>query len=503
MEQGIHRFHFYLFFFLLFLLFSAAADTLTQGGALTDGQTLISQNLVFELGFFSLSGANSSKARYLGIWCHGLPSMAVVWVANRNQPLFGAGSLAFSGDGNLVIFSAAGNSSIQITNFTSATGDSSLYLSNAGNLILNASSGNQILWQSFDHPTDTSLPGMKLTVDLTARKSKLLRSWKNANDPGEGNFSLGLDPRGSAQVFIWEGQKPRWRSGQWNGRFFLGVSIRPLGLNGFHLAKDLGQMELSFSEYNGSIFRFVIQPQGILYVEQMVPGGNKWTTAFALPGNDCEKYNWCGNNAQCFVSVGGRPTCQCLHGFVPAAEGCTRRTELRCGANGGDRDGFVAVRGITLPDFSRWDSTGNCEQACLGNCSCAAYAQVSQIGCLLWEAPLVDLHQPSSGGYDLYLKLAASDLRECPSIYYLFIIYLFIYLSIIYLCIYLNLRKSIIYLRIYLFYICIHLSIIYCLSIYLPIYLSIYQSSSYPSMNLSSPFSITYPRSSPFSFRQN
>ena len=474
MAHGIYRFRFHLLFFPFFLLFSEAADTLTQGGALTDGQTLISQNLVFELGFFSLSGANSSQARYLGIWYQGLPTMDFIWVANRNQPLFAAGRLAFSGDGNLVIFSAAGNSSIQITNFTSATGNSSLYLSNAGNLILNESSGNQILWQSFDHPTDTFLPGMKLTADLTARKSTLLRSWKNPNDPGEGNFSLGLDPRGSAQVFIWEGQKPHWRSGQWNGRSFLGISTRPLGLNGFNLVpNEGGKSVLTFSEYNGSMFRFVIQPDGILNVSQMVTGSRQWTTAFALPGNDCEIYNRCGNNARCVMSDGDRATCNCLTGFVPAAEGCTRRTELSCGANGGERDGFVAVRGISLPDFSRWELADSCEQACLGNCSCAAYA-LSQIGCLLWEAPLVDLHQPSSGGYDLYLKLPASEIREYPSpfLFHLLSIHPSIYLSV----------SLSIYLPIYV-------SIIYPI-IYLPIYLSInLSSSSYPSMHLSSCYS--------------
>ena len=112
----------------------------------------------------------------------------------------------------------------------------------------------------------------------------------------------------------------------------------------------------------------------------------------------------------------------------------------------------------------------------LGNCSCASYS-LSQIECLLWGAPLVNLHQILSGGYNLYLKLPVLELCEhpFPFLFYLSIhpsIYLSSHLSIC-LSIYLSIYVSIYHLSIYR-------------STYLPIYLS---SSSYQSMHLSSSYS--------------
>ncbi|MCD7459422.1 hypothetical protein HAX54_040879 [Datura stramonium] len=39
------------------------------------------------------------------------------------------------------------------------------------------------LWQSFDHPTDTLLPGMKLGWNFVTGREVYLSSWKNEEDP--------------------------------------------------------------------------------------------------------------------------------------------------------------------------------------------------------------------------------------------------------------------------------------------------------------------------------
>eukprot|EP00257_Ricinus_communis_P027417 XP_025014831.1 S-locus-specific glycoprotein S13-like [Ricinus communis] len=50
----------------------------------------------------------------------------------------------------------------------------------------------KFIWESFDHPSATLLPGMKLGGDF----NKILSSWKNDNDPAPGNFSLQFDYHG-------------------------------------------------------------------------------------------------------------------------------------------------------------------------------------------------------------------------------------------------------------------------------------------------------------------
>lgn len=100
-----------------------------------------------------------------------------------------------------------------------------------------------------------------------------------------------------------------------------------------------------------------------------------------------------------------------------------RRTQLICERNSSNKssldrsqkdDGFWKLSEIKLPDIYEYlydiqDAQG-CQQWCLGNCSCAAYAYPSGIGCMVWVKDLIDIHQFSSAGEDLYIRLANSEL---------------------------------------------------------------------------------------------
>ncbi|KAG2658126.1 hypothetical protein PVAP13_1KG261500 [Panicum virgatum] len=63
-------------------------DSLTAGQSLLDGQTLVSAQCIFTLGFFP-NGDNT----YLGIWYNNMKPPTVVWVANRDAPIKGVGVL--------------------------------------------------------------------------------------------------------------------------------------------------------------------------------------------------------------------------------------------------------------------------------------------------------------------------------------------------------------------------------------------------------------------------
>ena len=72
-----------------------------------------------------------------------------------------------------------------------------------------------IFWESFDHPTDTLLPSVK----LRSRKSRQFISWKNSEDPAPGLFSVGLNTiNGSVQFFLeWNRSQIYWSWEVWNG----------------------------------------------------------------------------------------------------------------------------------------------------------------------------------------------------------------------------------------------------------------------------------------------
>lgn len=53
-----------------------------------------------------------------------------------------------------------------------------------------------------------------------------------------------------------------------------------------------------------------------------------------------------------------------------------------------------------------------CEEACLRNCSCTAYAKTAVSGCVFWFGDLIDIREYSEGGQDLFVRMSAADLGK-------------------------------------------------------------------------------------------
>ena len=155
-----------LLFFLCFVLLRSTCDskgdTLVEGKQLRDGECLISANGAFTLGLFSV---DASGKRYLGIWYTKYDDKKV-WVANRDDPIpDSSGYLTIDDDDGRLIIIHSGGSKDLVSYYTqkASINSTSAILRDDGNLVLrenqNTSDGwGQVLWQSFDHPTDTLLP---------------------------------------------------------------------------------------------------------------------------------------------------------------------------------------------------------------------------------------------------------------------------------------------------------------------------------------------------------
>ena len=128
-----------------------------------------------DLNWVFLSPKNDTNY-YLGIWYKTVSPQTVVWVANREYPvLSSSASLSFGSDGNIVIFDSKMS---YIVTDTSSSNVTNTTLLDSGNLIL-IDQHSQIVWQSFDYPTDTLLLGMKLGYDHSTGISRSLVSGKS------------------------------------------------------------------------------------------------------------------------------------------------------------------------------------------------------------------------------------------------------------------------------------------------------------------------------------
>ncbi|KAL5708132.1 non-specific serine/threonine protein kinase [Ranunculus cassubicifolius] len=417
---------------LVFFLFSysnAANDTLTQGQSIQDGQTLISSPLeTFALGFFS---PKDSADRYVGIWYNKISVRTVVWVANRDNPVKNSsGVFRFGSDGNLAVVDGSGRS-LWSSNISSASNPNvTASLRDTGNLVVSLDR-NRTLWESFDDPTDTILPGKKVWV-IPKRPRDTLVSWKSESDPSEGNFSMGIDPEGLMEVVVWEGLKRRWRSGLWDGLTFIGVPNMTAAnyLYGYRVQSEGGETFATYVVNNATdLIMFRIRWDGTQEELRWNEEQGEWTTFWAEPTRTCELYNTCGAFGSC--SSSSSPICSCLQGFVPKIKtewdngnwtgGCVRRAELKCDRNvsvRGEEDQFVELGGLKLPDFSVFIQSANrsnCRDICLNNCSCKAYAYVDGIQCLTWSRDFMDIQKFQQGGRTLYVRLAASEITNKKS----------------------------------------------------------------------------------------
>ncbi|KAL2343928.1 hypothetical protein Fmac_005213 [Flemingia macrophylla] len=417
----------------LFPTLSISSDTLTPSQSLPTNQTLLSPNAIFELGIFSFT----NTTWYLGIWYH--TDRTIVWVANRDTPLRNnMGFLKITHTGSLLIVDDQSEKPIWSTNETNAK-DPILQLLDSGNLVLKEASEESVndptkfLWQSFDWPTDTLLPGMKLGWNLDTGVETHITSWSATNeDPSSGDFSFKLEYRGLAEFFLWEKKQRIYRSGPWNGERFSGVpEMQPVTDSiKFTFFEDQHQVYYTFSIDNQSLFsRLSVSSQGELRRLTWIESRRAWNNFWYAPKDQCDGYGECGPYGICDTNAS--PVCQCVRGFRPrnqqawalrdGSDGCLRITALAC-----PTDAFLRLPNLKLPDttsvlVNRTLGLPECRELCRRNCSCTAYANVDVrnggTGCVMWLRDLFDLRRYPSGGQDLYVRLAPKDLPHSNGTY--------------------------------------------------------------------------------------
>ncbi|XP_009763890.1 G-type lectin S-receptor-like serine/threonine-protein kinase SD2-5 [Nicotiana tabacum] len=289
----------------------------------------------------------------------------LVWSANRNHPVKPNATLQLGQDGNLVLADSDG-ALVWSTN-TNGKSVSGLNLTETGNLVL-FDNTNRTIWQSFEHPTDSMLPGQSLVSG-----QKLIASI-SATNQSQGLLSSTI-LNGSLVTYV-DSDPPQ---------FYYASPLPDISYFNFD-----GQTLTALQYPPTSPAQFIkLGPDGHLRVYQWEMKVFDWKDVYDLltpyAGNCgypmvCGKYSICTNNGQC--------TCPPERNFFrPFFErkqdlGCSQLTSIYC--NSSQYHSFVELRNTTYFAFEfnheltssisplKGKKLEDCKRACLSICSCKA-----------------------------------------------------------------------------------------------------------------------------------
>nr|GLL29637.1 G-type lectin S-receptor-like serine/threonine-protein kinase At1g67520 [Ipomoea trifida] len=366
----------------------SAKNTLAPGESLSpfDDEYLESSNKLFKLKFMKLPGSSSALRWFLSIQWAGYfvtstSERRTIWVAwlGESETYYVVPELIMEREGRLLIsvereFVINDDQQHPYVMNTTAT------LLDTGNLVLQG--GGRTLWQSFDHPPGNIwIPGMKLGwfgLQKTPQlRQRCLTSWTSEENPSPGAFSLCVDPNNTKQLVAMRRGIVYWRSGVWNGYNFPFLQVHSPRLRYFS-----NQNETYFAwdgNFDAGEAFIKIYASGEIY-------------AFV---EDHRNYTRSYKDIKCD-----------LNDTYSSSEGCLKSPkQSNCSA--GDRfhltTGFIESNLWEQMLFNTTLNIGDCNEMCVQNCSCNAYAtlETDGTGCKFSSSTK---YQYASQGDTLYIR---------------------------------------------------------------------------------------------------
>ncbi|XP_031129723.1 G-type lectin S-receptor-like serine/threonine-protein kinase At1g67520 [Ipomoea triloba] len=370
----------------LLLSYVSAKDRLSPGEYIlpTDEVYLRSSYKIFELKLIrGPTGTSSTTSCYLCIQFTEYPILAssqqmIVWVAWLGQAqisLVPGPELKMERDGRLAVsadhheFPVNDDQQYPYVMNTTAT------LLDTGNLVLRTVEGHtRTSWQSFDHPTaNTWLPGMilgRFGVKTRGVQQRCLTSWTSEGNPSPGDFSLCVDPNNPKQLVATRKGIVYWHSGVWSGRN-----------NNFPFLPVLSHHLRYFSNDNESYFAWDgnVDPHST-FIRTFATG--EISVAVKHDRNLTRASINCDHNGTYYSNVG-----------------CVRSSNCSAGDRFRSTTGFIGWE-LQLHDIM----LGDCNEMCVNNCSCNAYATLESDGTGCKFSTSTAYRYVSNGGETFYIR---------------------------------------------------------------------------------------------------
>ncbi|KAM7469680.1 hypothetical protein LguiA_007863 [Lonicera macranthoides] len=369
----------------------------------------------FVLGFFYNRSANAIKDGFCFFLVIALlpgdnvNDPVVLWSANRDNPVRENATLHFTANSGLELKDVDGTL-VWSTN-TSALPITQLNISDGANLMLLDSKDN-VIWQSFDYPTDTWLPNQNIS------SKKGLTSSNSSSNLGTGLYSLTMEeegPSNSLVAFINSDPPQKYMS---------------LVLFQYNSFSDYSSIE-GFSnnalfKFDRRAYRFLfirLEPNGHLNLYQLPNYNESYTVApislsRGVRKGDCDYPTVCGKYGVC--SENGR--CSCPGGnygyFTPLLVlqpnlGCGPVTPLSC--KDAHLHTFLELNEVTYFNFEFHNSKmdgDSCKKACLDNCTCKAAFFSPGTGSCSLQSQLYSLKSNGDSNYVTFIKVQKQVLKE-------------------------------------------------------------------------------------------
>lgn len=264
----------------------------------------VSENGVFSFGFFEkmsndYDGLSVGITYNLGEKSDNIP----VWTVGGGIRVSSNSLFGLSMDGRLILLENP-NGVIVWSSNTSNLGVQKATLLNNGNLVLMGVK-DDVIWESFDKPTSTLLPGQSLCFPQTLRAP----SMKSVSS----YYSFVIRQSGELAL-MWENNVTYWRSHVFSSFVkearFDGNGV--LGLYGDTHEAIWHVSSKYFENSNVVLSHLRIDSDGNLRIYDWDDMARSWKVGWQAVENQCEVFGYCGLYSKCGYDTTG-PVCDCLY----------------------------------------------------------------------------------------------------------------------------------------------------------------------------------------------
>ncbi|GMP51663.1 hypothetical protein CsSME_00017807 [Camellia sinensis var. sinensis] len=360
-------------------------------------------------GLFAFGFYTQDTGFKVGIWLVLNRTTTVIWTANRDDPPTSINStLELTRNGKLVLRTEHGKEKLIANTRGSAASASML---DSGNFVL-YDTGSQVIWESFNFPTDTILGGQTLAM------GRQLISSLSDTEYSTGRYKLNMQADGNLVLYPLNtadlGPYAYWASDTMQQvpeghsvYLYLNQSTGTLDIiNSTSLSIIKALPESPYNNNKTSIYRATLDADGVFRLYSLLfdesTNDFKFQIDWKAPENPCEVKGYCGLNSFCTYDD-YQPYCRCIPGtdFVDPNKlslGCDTNFS-RKGCESGIENDTTSFNITTMENIEWGDSPyaqesqmsiENCKKSCLEDCYCeAADYSVDDTYCKKQSLPLM------------------------------------------------------------------------------------------------------------------